>query len=342
MDYKILETSPDSETLLQWQEFLADAEFPTHYTTPNFFVDPYIRGGKRFAVLVYEENKKIAAVLTGVDDGQKLVSGFAVRPQTAFRKGVNLTQTAETMFRALKEKDGVNHELIEFYTWHPMAEFEDLGFQTQVSKDQNVVILVDLAKGAEQIFKEFSQTRRNELRKAIKQNLLEVKELENAEELQELYAIHVDWNERKGNLPDSFEDFSLALDQKDNRKVLIAKHEGKTIAGSYYRFCKGGVVEYAANNSLPEFQKLRPNDLLGWRSLEWACANNFSHYSMGGSHLFLRRFGGGEWTTHRYKMDLTKLKIHNLKENIFDFGIKTYQSLPVSVKTKIKQIAGKI
>src|SRR5699024_1931400 len=97
----------------------------------------------------------------------------------------------------------------------------------------------------------------------------------------------------------------------------------------------------AANNSLVEYQKMRPNDLIGWRSLEWACENNFSHYSMGGSHLFLRRFGGGEWATHRYKMDLSRLKTHNFKEAFFDLGIKTYQSLPNSMKAKIKKIAGK-
>ncbi len=154
MSYKILHESPDAETLAQWQEFLANAEYATHYVTPNFFVDPFIRGGKRFAVLTFDEDDKVSAVLTGVDDGKKLVSEMAVRPQTAFRKDTNLFQTAQILLHALKEK-------------------------------------------------------------------------------------------------------------------------------------------------------------------------------------------GGERAKRRYKMDLTKLKIHNLKENMFDFGIKTYQSLPLSVKTKIKQIAGK-
>jgi hypothetical protein len=114
------------------------------------------------------------------------------------------------------------------------------------------------------------------------------------------------------------------------------------IAGSYYRFFKGGVVEYAANNSLTEFQNFRPNDLIGWRSIEWACEAGFSHYSMGGSHLFLRRFGGYEWATHRYTLDSSLLKIHSLKENVNNLGIKIYQSLPITMKTKIKKICRKI
>ena len=341
MNYRILTAPPDENLLLKWREFLEHAEFATHYTTANFFADPYIRGGERFAVLTFDENENITAVLTGVDDGKKITSGMAVRPQTAFRKNADLRETAKNLLSALKEKGGENLELINFYTWQPIREFEEAGFQTQISSEQNLIILVDLAKGAEQIFKEFSQTRRSELRKAMKQNLLEVKTLETEAELKELYEIHVEWNARKGNQPDSFAEMKLAAAQTENRKIFIAKHEGKVVAGSYYRFCKNGIVEYAANNSLTEFQKLRPNDLIGWRSLEWACENNFSHYSMGGSHLFLRRFGGGEWAAHRYKMDLSRLKIHNFKENVFDLGIKTYQRLPVSVKSKIKKIAGK-
>lgn len=340
MLYKILTEYPDKNFIEKWNEFLTNADFSTHYVTPNFFLDPYIRGEK-FAVFTFDENYRITAVLTGIEKGNALISGMAVRPQTAFRKDANLAETVNHLYTALLEKGGDNLELVEFFTWQNITDFEKLGFQNRVSESQNLIILLDLSKGADAIFKEFSQTRRNELRKAIKQNLIEIKELESESELKELYEIHVDWNRRKGNQPDSFETMHNAVAQKDNRKVLLAKYEGKVIAGSFYRFCKGGVIEYAANNSLTEFQKLRPNDLLGWRSIEWACENGFSHYSMGGSHLFLRRFGGFEIATHRYKMDKSFLKVHQLKENMLDFGVKAYKSLPLSVKTKIKQIAGK-
>jgi len=63
---------------------------------------------------------------------------------------------------------------------------------------------------------------------------------------------------------------------------------------------------------------------------------------MGGSHLFLRRFGGYELKTYRYRLDRSFLRIHNLKENVRNFGLKTYRNLPLSVKTRIKQFAGKV
>lgn len=341
MSYLVLNEYPDNSLVEKWNDFLANAEFPTHYVTPNFFVDPYIRGGEKFAVLTFDDAGKITAVLTGTDDGKKINSGFAVRPQTCFRQNADLSKTTKDLFEGIREKGGNTLEYINFYTWKPVEEFEQVGFQTEPSSGTNLVIMLDLSYGADEIFKAFSQTRRNEIRKAIKQNLVQIKELETESELAELYQIHADWNLRKGNQPDTFSEMKLAFNQKEHRKIFIAKHNEKIIAGSYYRFCKGGIVEYAANNSLLEFQKLRPNDLIGWHSIQWACREGFPYYSMGGSHLFLRRFGGGEWITHRYKYDGSFLKIHNLRENIQNISVKTYQKLPISLKKKVKQIAGK-
>ncbi len=339
MNYKIFTEHPDENWTRKWNDFLSDALYPTHYTTPNFFVDPFVRGGERFAVAALD-GEKITGVLTGVDDGKSIVSGLFVRPQFCLSKSANRLETAKSLFEGLKEKGGDDLQVIEFFSWHPVAEFEKTGFHVREYGGEQGTILLDLAKGADALFMDFSQTRRNELRKAIKQNQVQISEVENLDELAELYAIHCDWNERKGNSPDKFEDFELAWAQKDYRKIFIAKHDGKIIAGSYYRFCPGGVIEYAANNSLTEYQKLRPNDLLGWHSIQWACENGFSLYSMGGSHLFLRRFGGETVSTYRYKIDFTFLHIHNLKETVNDFGIKTYKSLPMPVRTKIKADLG--
>lgn len=336
----VLTEYPDAATEKLWDAFLADASFPTHYVTPNFFVDPYIRGGVRFAVLCLN-NDRVDAVLTGVDAGKTIFSGLAVRPQTAFRRGCDLRAAASTLLEGIKEHGGSDLEMIRFYTWEPVSEFDELGFKSSEATDDEAIIMLDLSVGAEEIFKQFSQTRRNELRKAMKQNVLEVKDLETEDEFNELYAIHCDWNERKGNTPDSYDDLKFAVSQKNHRKVLIAKLDGKVIAGSYYRFCSGGVVEYAANNSLVEFQKYRPNDLIGWRSIEWACQNGFTHYSMGGSHLFLRRFGGSVVKSHYYHLDRTFLQIHDMKDKLKEIGIKTYRSLPGGVKKQIKRIAGK-
>ena len=65
------------------------------------------------------------------------------------------------------------------------------------------------------------------------------------------------------------------------------------------------------------------------------------NYSMGGSHLFLRRFGGNEIATHRYKLDRTFFKTYEKKEQLTNFAIKTYKALPDSTRKKLKQVLGK-
>lgn len=341
MNWKIISKKPDVTLEAKWKEFLENARRPTHYITPNFLVDPFIRGGERFAVLAIDDAGKINGVVTGVVDEKHVKSGMPVRPQTAFRKDIDLLETATVLLEGLTEVGEIKTDFIELHTWDRMPEFVELGFREELCGGDNSVVMLDLTKGAETLFKEFSQTRRNEIRKVIKKDELEVKTLETESELNELYEIHVAWNARKEIEPDSFEDFKFAKEQTDYRKTLIAKHDNKVVAGSYYRFCKGGIVEYAANNSLVEYQKLRPNDLIGWRSIEWACETGFTEYSMGGSHLFLRRFGGEIVHSYRYKMDTSFLHVHNAKESIVNLGLKTYRNLPQSVKSKIKKIAGK-
>lgn len=339
MDWKLITKYPEDALRRRWEEFLASASYPTHYTTPNFFTDPYIRG-ERFAVLAFE-GADITAVLTGVDTGGRIVSGLPVRPQIVFRKGCDRASALRALLEGAVEKGGKSLELIDLHTWEPVEKPESLGFRARSCTGEDSIIMLDLSKGEGQIFREFSQTRRNELRKAVKSAAVEIRELGSDEEIVGLYQIHVDWNNRKGNQPDSFEDFEIAVRQHENRKVFIAVHDGRIIAGSYFRFCPGGVVEYAANNSFAKYQNLRPNDLICWRAIQWACADGFTHFSMGGSHLFLRRFGGEAFNAWHYRLDRTFLKRHEVKETLKKFAVKTYLSLPDSARQKIKQGLGR-
>ena len=191
---------------------------------------------------------------------------------------------------------------------------------------------------ADALFAGFSQTRRNEIRKALKKDLVEVKELETSEELDQMYAIHVEWCNRKGNPADTFEQMETAVSQRENRRTFIAKTDGKVIAGSFYRFCPGGMVEYAGNSSIPEYQRLRPNDLIGWYAIQWACGEDFTHFSMGGSHLFLRRFGGELIQTYRYRRDHSRLRLHDLREQTWELGLGVYKRLPPDVRANVKKV----
>jgi Acetyltransferase (GNAT) domain len=334
MKHIVLTSMPDTRLAAKWNAFLADATFATHYVTPNYFEDPYVRGD-RFAVLAADGRGRVVAVATGVVDDERIASGLFSRPQIVFRKGADREAAFAALAAGIDELNAGGPRIVELHAWDAVS---GEAFERSSSSPENSIVMLDLSLGPDAIFKKFSQTRRNEIRRAERENAVEIKEPETFIEQEALYRISCDWNARKGNKADTFEKMKAAIEQRDNRRVFIAKVDGKTVAGSFYRFCPGGVVEYAANFSLPEYQRLRPNDLIGWHAIKWACENGLSHFSMGGSHLFLRRFGGDVMTTYRYTRDDRPFGMRRLTSSVRVFGVETYRRLPENVRAGVRRV----
>lgn len=336
MMHVILTSTPDADLASKWNAFVANAQFATHYVAPQYFADPYVRG-ERFAVLALDVDGQICGVITGICNAGKVISGLYSRPQMVFRNSCDREATVATLLKGLNDLCD-RRQSVELYAWTETPEIAKHGLKMRCSVEENSVVMIDLSKGAEAIFADFSQTRRNEIRKAIKQGQLEIKEVDTESELTELYEIQCDWNARKGNPVDSLARMRKAAEQRENRRIFIAKTENKVIAGSFYRFATGGVVEYAANFSIPEYQKLRPNDLIGWHAIQWACNEGLSHFSLGGSHLFLRRFGGQVHKTYRYRQERRAFGFRSLREKTYEFGLETYKRIPANVRTEVRKM----
>ena len=58
---------------------------PGCYTAPEFFREPSVEGRRPFAVLSVMDDQ-VTGVMTGVHEGDRLVSGFGTRPQTSLEK----------------------------------------------------------------------------------------------------------------------------------------------------------------------------------------------------------------------------------------------------------------
>lgn len=341
MNWEIIKKYPTSETEKKWLAFLPASTFPAQYTSPGFFLEPFFEDKNPFAVLVSDDSGKIVGALTGIVQDKKIVSGLEVRPQVTIAKNADQKKIAKAFAEALKTLAKKGAEIISLNSPETIEGFTDLGYSVKKAEGTYEVIMLDLSAGKDAVFKSFSQTRRSDLRKAMRENQVQISEVENLDELAELYKIHQAWCLKKGNEPNSWDVMQRVWAMKDYRRIFIAKHEGRVIAGSYFRFFDKYFMEYAANNSMPEHQRLRPNDLLVWHSIEWACERGIPLYSMGGSHLFLRRFGGFLVSSYRYQLDRTFLKSHSKKEAATEFAIKTYQGLPVETRQKIKRILGK-
>jgi hypothetical protein len=79
---------------------LADADFPTHYTAPEYFSEPSFRDKGPFGVLSLN-GEKVTAVLTGTNDGAHVQSGLSVRPQIVFARGADLAGATANLIHGL-------------------------------------------------------------------------------------------------------------------------------------------------------------------------------------------------------------------------------------------------
>ena len=306
--FSIFHEFPDSSTERLWREFLAESDSPRHYTSPEFFLEPFLRGRTPFAVLARNEGR-VDGVLTGIHEGKHTVSGLSVRPQIAFRKGVDTARVADQLLAGILT-EGANSELITVFAWSPLARFSDKKFQ--VREEEGVVIL-DLSLTLDALRRNMAGTRKNAINFAIKHGV-QVQQAEKEEEFREYYLIYEKWCLKKNNPVTPYALWREGFELRGNRRLFLASAEGKIIAGSVFRFTPGGIVEYAANSSLDEFLHLKPNDLLNWRAIEWAHAEGFQKYDLGGSHLFLRKSGGTLLPTYRHRLDRSFLRRHDLRE----------------------------
>lgn len=331
---------PDTETLARWNEFLENADMATHYVSPHFFEDYFAGQGERFAVHALECDR-IEAVVTGVVANGRVSCGMAVRPQSAFRVDTDRDAAANLLMAGLDDLAEGTADVIEWFSWHPIT-MAATDYIAEQSSGNDRVVMLDLSEGSEAIFKRFAERRRSQLRKSMRDGKVTVKPLETEEELAELYEIHKDWNRRKRRNHEEFSNFRKAALETAHRQILIANFEGKMIAGTFFRFVSGGVVEFAANHSYQEFQRLHPNELIMWKAIEWACSENFRLFSMGGSHPFLTRFGGDMIAPVRFRRDKTLFRRHDMRESVTRLAMRTYKSLPASVQDRIKSVRSSI
>src|SRR5262249_7251406 len=157
----------------------------------------------------------------------------------------------------------------------------ETGFRQREISGEGGIVMLDLTRGPVQLFKKVSERRRTFIRRAIRAGV-SVSPLDKRSEFDECYSLYTDWCAFKGlpAEPAYVQEAAFAL--TNNRLVLAARYSGKLIAVSTFRFQRGGLIEYAANWSRREETKVRPNDLLLWRSIEWAISEGFTAFSLGG------------------------------------------------------------
>jgi hypothetical protein len=332
--FVILDRQPDGVLDTKWRACLAASEFPTHYTAPEYFLEPSLRCKRPFAVLSFA-GEDVTGVLTGVHEGDRVQSGISVRPQIAFSRTAERAGTMGNLVTGLLSEASVG-KLVDLFVWSDMAALVGQRFRQRLCEG---VVLLDLSSGPEVLFRKFSDNKRTNIKKAIRYGV-SVAAATGREELSAYYSVCIDWCHRKGLPIITEEEFQQTFELTDNRILFLARHQGQIIAGVVIRFFPNGVMEYAANASLECALRLRPNDLLHWRAIEWGCQQGMTAYSLGGTHLFLRKFGGEILPTTRCRLDLSMFRRYAIGDWLSDQARRTRPLMPDQLAAFARSVRG--
>jgi hypothetical protein len=337
-DFQVVHEFPRPSLELAWRDCLDRVDAPAHYNAPEYFLDA--KGNEcRFAVLAMREGR-VAGVLTGIQEGECSLCGEISRPQLCIDKTADTATTLKALACGFLHAASAA-KLLTVYSWFPLESFTPYGFRERALEG---AVVLDLRRGAGTLFKQLDKKRRNCIRSAMR-NSIEVFEVETERDIADFYSVYSRWfGTPRKKIDDqklSFEFFQQRFRLRQNVRGFLARYKGQAIAGITLRFFGGGLVEYANNSSLDEFLYLKPNDLLVWNAIEWACREGFSRLSMGGAHRFLREFGGTLTPIYRYRLDRTLMRRHDRRENLMDWGRSFLRQIPRPLEAAVRRIAGK-
>jgi hypothetical protein len=303
---------------------------------PEFFLEPSLRHSEPFAVLSLVDDA-VTGVLTGTHNGVRVQSGLSVRPQIALSRDADRSRAMANLVNGLVAA-AETAKLVDLFLW---SDMETLVEPRLRKKRHEGVVMLDLSRGPDVLFRKFSDNKRTNIKKSVKYGV-SVEPANGPDEISAYYAICVDWSHRKPLPLVGEEEFQQAFALTNNRLLLLARYQGKVIAGVVIRFFPRGVMEYAANSSLEGALHLRPNDLLHWRAIEWGCGAGLTKYSLGGSHLFLRKFGGEIVPITRHRLDLSMSRRFAIADWLVDHAERARPLLPDRLASLGRSVRSKL
>ncbi|MGA7218595.1 MAG: GNAT family N-acetyltransferase [Candidatus Sulfotelmatobacter sp.] len=336
---RVVREFPGPSLELAWRDCLDRVDFPAHYNAPEYFLDAKQAEERRFALLATDQDR-VTGVLTAAIEKPHAECGLQSRPQICMDQGADAVTTATALARGFLAEARAA-KLLTVYSWSRLEGFMECGFRERALPG---VVVLDLTRGPDLLFKQLDKKRRNCIRFAMRQPL-EIVEAVTEEDIAAFYSVYSRWfttaRKKIAGRKLSLEFFRQRFRLRENVRVFLARSAGHVIAGITLRFFPGGLVEYSNNSSLDEFLHLKPNDLLLWHAIEWACREGFSRFSLGGAHRFLREFGGTLTPIYRYRLDRTPFRRHDLRENLLDWGRLKLRQLPQPLEAAVRGIAGK-
>lgn len=196
---------------------------------------------------------------------------------------------------------------------------------------------LDLSKGEEEIFSNFRDSTRRNIKKALSQGVV-VKIHNDLAAVKEFCRLNSMTRKIHGLPPQPFHFFQRVYDHiisKGAGFVALASHSDKFVAGAiFFHFGDKAIFKYSASD--PKYLNLRVNNLIMWKGISWFHQNGYEKLCFGRTELEnpgLRQYkmgwGTEEKTLPYFKFDLQKMKFtthHNKRRAL---SSKIFQRIPI-------------
>jgi lipid II:glycine glycyltransferase (peptidoglycan interpeptide bridge formation enzyme) len=166
-----------------------------------------------------------------------------------------------------------------FGSWKLQEVFHKMNYSAGRKANEYVV---DLEEGVEKLWMKIHHNKRRNIKKALGQGV-EINQSHSNEDLKTFYSLLNASVKRQGFIPYPRPLFEAIWNNYNPElsKVFLANWKGRSVSGVFV--VVQGKTVYALNaGSLVEGWEVRPNDIMHWKVMEWACANGYLKYNLGG------------------------------------------------------------
>ena len=163
--------------------------------------------------------------------------------------------------------------------------------------------VVNLEGGAQKLWENIHHNKRRNIKTAEREGV-EIVQSRNYQDLETFCLLHEAAAKRDGfsAVPRSWFEAAWKMYKPESWCLFLAKWKGTTIAGVYV-VTHGNTVYAWRAGSLTEGLKVRPNDLMHWKAMEWACANGYTKYNMGMVDEPIPTEESSKWGIWRWKRE---------------------------------------
>lgn len=180
--------------------------------------------------------------------------------------------------------------------------------QNLAVRNYHLLYILDLEPGTGVLKKNFHDSVRRGIRQAEKRGVT-VRIGHEQADLELFYKLHVGTRKKLGVLPQPrvfFKALYKHVISKQHGFIGLAESEGKVIAGVVFLTYKD-TMYYKFNASDENHLQKRPNHLVTWEAIKYACANKFKFFDLGrcspdetGLRIFKERWGTKEFSLPYY------------------------------------------